>query len=69
MESVDGSDLRSFLLNAPQPFDVQLALSITRGIAEGLGAAHAKGMVHRNIKPGNILMVFSAHASVLHPRK
>ena len=56
MEFVDGPDLRIFLHNAPQPFDVPLALSITRGIAEGLGAAHAKGMVHRDIKPENILM-------------
>jgi serine/threonine-protein kinase len=56
MEFVDGPDLRRFLQNAPQPFDVRLALSITRGIAEGLGAAHAKGMVHRDIKPENILM-------------
>ncbi len=56
MEFVDGPDLRSFLRNAPQPFDVPLALAITRGIAEGLGAAHAKGMVHRDIKPENILM-------------
>jgi len=56
MEYVDGPDLRSFVQNAPQPFNVTLALSITRGIAEGLGAAHAVGVVHRDIKPENILM-------------
>jgi serine/threonine-protein kinase len=56
MEFVDGPDLRGFLRDAAKPFDVKLALEITRGIAEGLGAAHAKGMVHRDIKPENILM-------------
>jgi TPR repeat protein len=56
MEFVDGPDLRAFLRDAPQPFDVSLALTITRGIAEGLAAAHARGMVHRDIKPENILM-------------
>ena len=56
MEYVDGPDLRSFLDDAPRPFDVQLALELTRGIALGLGAAHAKGLVHRDIKPENILM-------------
>ena len=56
MEYVDGPNLRDFLKTAPKPFDVPLALIITHGIAEGLGAAHAKGMVHRDIKPENILM-------------
>jgi serine/threonine protein kinase len=56
MEYVDGPDLRDFLEDAPRPFDVPLVLEITRGIAEGLGAAHAKGMVHRDIKPENILL-------------
>jgi len=56
MEFVDGPDLRTFVRQAPQPFDVKLALEITHGIAEGLGAAHEKGMVHRDIKPENILM-------------
>jgi serine/threonine-protein kinase len=71
MEFVDGPDLRDFLqdchpersaaelkdLRLPLgALPVELALSIARGIAEGLGAAHAKGMVHRDIKPENILM-------------
>jgi serine/threonine protein kinase len=56
MEFVDGPDLGTYLRNAPQPFDVALALSFTRSVSEGLGAAHAKGLVHRDIKPENILM-------------
>lgn len=56
MEFVDGPTLRDFMKTAPKPFDVRLALEIMRGIAEGLGAAHSKGVVHRDIKPENILM-------------
>ena len=62
MEYVDGPDLRTFLQDAPQPFEVPLALSIARGIAEGLAAAHVRGMVHRDIKPENILMARDAGA-------
>ena len=56
MEFVDGPDLRDFLNAAGKPFSVAMALDLTRGVACGLGAAHAKGMVHRDIKPENILM-------------
>jgi serine/threonine protein kinase len=64
MEFVDGPDLRTFVSHSPQPFNVALALEITRGIAEGLGAAHEKGMVHRDIKPENILMARDGDAWV-----
>lgn len=56
MEFVDGPDLRDFIDSAPKPFPVGMALQLVRGIACGLGAAHAKGMVHRDVKPENILM-------------
>jgi serine/threonine-protein kinase len=56
MEYVDGPDLGHFLDSAPRPFDVRLALDLAHGIAEGLGAAHSKGLVHRDIKPDNILL-------------
>jgi len=56
MEFVDGPDLRLLIHEAQGPLDVRLALELARGIAEGLGAAHALGLVHRDIKPENILL-------------
>jgi len=54
MEYVEGEDLRQAL--AAGAFPVERALAIARGIAQGLGAAHAKGIVHRDVKPENILL-------------
>jgi serine/threonine protein kinase/TPR repeat protein len=54
--AAESKDLRLPLGALPVP----LALSIARQIAEGLGAAHSKGMVHRDIKPENILMARDA---------
>ena len=54
MEFVDGPSLRSKIASGPLP--PSEAVKIARGVAEGLAAAHKKGIVHRDIKPENILL-------------
>ncbi|MFN5935339.1 MAG: protein kinase domain-containing protein, partial [Roseiflexaceae bacterium] len=55
MEYVDGSDLKSLILRYKQ-LPVQQVLQIAAAIAEGLDAAHQLGMVHRDVKPQNIMV-------------
>ena len=55
MEYVPGGSLER-RLRAHGPFDVESVIRIGLQTAKGLAAAHANGLVHRDIKPGNILL-------------
>ena len=55
MEFVEGGSLRQ-LLDPDQPMAPAQAVSLVRQVLAGLAATHKIGVIHRDIKPGNILM-------------
>lgn len=61
MPYVDGESLRRRL--ARGPLSVRETVSILVDVARGLAAAHERGIVHRDIKPDNILL--TAHSAVI----
>jgi serine/threonine protein kinase len=56
---VDGTDLRALLADGPLP--VERALDLIGQVADALDAAHARGLVHRDVKPGNVLVDAADH--------
>jgi len=63
LELVEGSDLSVLLKSGPLPVDE--ALKIMRQVAKALDAAHRKGVIHRDLKPGNIKVTPTGEAKVL----
>jgi transcriptional regulator with XRE-family HTH domain len=55
MEHVAGGDLQAWLRRAPKP-SLPRILNVIRRVGDALMAAHRRGIVHRDVKPGNILV-------------
>jgi tRNA A-37 threonylcarbamoyl transferase component Bud32/outer membrane protein assembly factor BamB len=58
MRYVDGADLRELIDESPLALDD--VLTVVADVARALDAAHSKGLVHRDVKPGNILIARSS---------
>ncbi len=65
MELLEGESLAGWLKRVGGTLDPVEAIAVAGQVLEVLGLAHQHGIVHRDIKPGNIFVVQSGHAKLL----
>ncbi len=63
MELLEGETLRARLQRAPLPW--RETVKVSAAIADGLAAAHARGIIHRDIKPENVFLTSDGLVKVL----
>ncbi|HYH44612.1 MAG TPA: serine/threonine-protein kinase, partial [Thermoanaerobaculia bacterium] len=63
MELVEGQTLARLIESGP--LDVASAVRLAGEIAEGLATAHARGLVHRDLKTENVMVTRAGHAKIL----
>lgn len=56
MELLDGPSLKRFLQERDAPLEIADAVQLTAKLADALEHAHSRGIVHRDVKPSNVLL-------------